>query len=68
MPQNQTLDNKAGSFISRYVITGNTLQISRHIVIKKNVYAGNDYPDFEAMAYTAINDSRAVIGLKRKSL
>ncbi|WP_263078801.1 DUF3858 domain-containing protein [Endozoicomonas sp. Mp262] len=64
MPDNQTLSNKAGDFISTYSASDNQLHITRRIIIKKNIYEAHEYPDFAELAYAAINDARAVIGIK----
>ncbi|WP_422138142.1 DUF3857 domain-containing protein [Endozoicomonas sp. ALC020] len=66
LPENLKVDNQAGTYSSHYRMEGNTLVVKRQIVIKKNLYQPGEYPEFERLAYLAINDRRAVIALKRR--
>ncbi|MGI9278271.1 MAG: DUF3857 domain-containing protein [Endozoicomonas sp.] len=66
LPDNLQVDNEAGSYSSHYALEGNTLVVTRQIVIKKNQYQASEYPEFEELAYLAINDRRAIIALKRR--
>ncbi|WP_257255622.1 MULTISPECIES: DUF3857 domain-containing protein [unclassified Endozoicomonas] len=66
LPENLEVRNGAGSYSSHYKMEGNTLVVTRQIVVKKNLYQPGEYPEFEKLAYLAINDRRAIIALKRR--
>ncbi|WP_252180099.1 DUF3857 domain-containing protein [Endozoicomonas sp. 4G] len=66
LPDSFQLDNEAGSYSSHYAVDNNTLVVTRKFVVKKNLYQPGEYPEFERLAYRAINDRRAIIALKRR--
>ncbi|WP_172806936.1 DUF3857 domain-containing protein [Endozoicomonas arenosclerae] len=66
LPDNLQVDNEAGSYTSHYRVDGNELVVTRQIVIKKNLYQADEYPEFEELAYLAINDRRSIIALRRR--
>ncbi len=64
IPSAKNMANRAGRYQSDYKVNGNTLTVTRSFAVKKHVFSVAEYKDFEALAYTVINDTRAVVGLQ----
>lgn len=56
VPQNVNLTNEAGSYISEYKLNGNTLSVTRELIIKQDIYTPQQYPAFRIILNKAIED------------
>ncbi len=65
LPHDIHFTNKAGQYDSVYKIVNNKIDVTRNLIINKDVYPVNEYPELLALLYNPINDARAIMALKR---
>lgn len=63
LPPPVDVDDAAGSYRARYVLDGDTLTITRRLVIAHDVYAPGQYDALRTLVYALLDDARSVIPL-----
>ncbi|WP_210492797.1 DUF3857 domain-containing protein [Microvirga antarctica] len=59
VPPAIALTNAAGSYAASYASTDAGLRVRRHLIINKDVYAADEYPELQALLYAFIDDARS---------
>ncbi|WP_048861442.1 DUF3857 domain-containing protein [Acidisphaera rubrifaciens] len=63
LPPPVDVDNAAGSYRASYALDGDTLTVTRRLVIDHDVYSPSQYEDLRALVYAPLDDARSVIPL-----
>ena len=63
LPRNVLLENRIGRYEARYRVEGQTVLVSRRLVVTHDVAAPEDYPAVEALAYAPAMDARGLVFL-----
>ncbi|WP_171974745.1 DUF3857 domain-containing protein [Leptolyngbya sp. 'hensonii'] len=66
LPTEVNFQNGAGTYQSRYQWDGEAIVVQRQLILNKDVYPAQEYPEFKALIYKPINDFRSVIVLDRR--
>lgn len=62
VPEDVSLVNAAGRYTAQYRLTGETVEITRHLIVARDVFAPADYPAFDALIQQPLADAREVLG------
>lgn len=65
VPANVSIRNSAGSYAATYRLSGQEIQVSRRLVLLRDVYQADEYPQVQSLVYAPLEDARAVIVLNR---
>jgi transglutaminase-like putative cysteine protease len=63
LPDDVTMQTKAGHYTAGYKVSGNELIVARNLVIDNDVVDAASYPELERLLYAALVDARAVLVL-----
>ncbi len=67
-PKNRNFLNTTGSYISSYEQKEGYIVVKRNLIINKDVYKAEEYPDFQELIHKPINDARSIIVFEKKSV
>ena len=62
LPPNVDLSNAAGHYVAQYSQSGGVIEVLRHLTVEKDVFAPEDYPEFDALIQLPLADAREVVG------
>jgi len=65
LPDDLTLDTGVGHYTAHYERVGNDIDVSRSLVINRDVVEAASYPLLEQLLYAAVVDARAILVLGR---
>jgi hypothetical protein len=65
LPANIDLRTSAGSYTATYERSGPDVRVTRHLIVDRNVYEADAYPELQRLLFAPIDDARAVIVLAR---
>lgn len=65
LPHDIHFKNKIGQYDSVYKIVKNKIDVTRTLIINKDVYSIKEYPALLALLYKPINDARSIMTLGR---
>lgn len=66
LPGSRRLENAAGSFVAEYTGEGSgNVFVTRRLLIQKDVFGADEYPDLRDLLYEAVNDARRVLVMSR---
>ena len=63
LPHNIHFKNQTGQYDSVYKIVKNKVDVTRTLIINKDVYSVDEYPALLALLYKPINDARSILTL-----
>jgi hypothetical protein len=62
LPSDVDLTNATGHYTATYRVLGDRVEVLRHLVVLKDVFAPADYPAFDALIEAPLADAREVVG------
>jgi hypothetical protein len=62
LPRDVDVKNPAGSYTAAYRAAGASIEVTRHLVIAKDVFRAKDYAAFDALVQAPLADAREVVG------
>ena len=65
LPSDVDVRTAAGHYTAHYQRDGADVQVARNLVIDRDVFQPNEYPDLERLLYAALDDSRSTLTLSR---
>jgi len=68
LPEPIRFSNSAGAYTSEYQRDGNSVQVTRKLILAKDVYQPQEYADLEQLIYKPLQDFRDVVVLEQQNL
>ena len=65
LPSNVDIRTAAGRYTAHYLRDGSNVQVVRNLVIDRDVFQPNEYPELERLLYAALDDTRSTLTLSR---
>ena len=65
LPSDVDLRTAAGRYTAHYRRDGGDVQVTRNLVIDRDVFQPGEYPELERLIYAALDDSRSTLTLAR---
>ncbi len=65
LPSDADITTQAGHYTARYRRDGAGVQVTRNLVIDRDVFQPSEYPELERLLYAALDDTRSALTLTR---
>jgi transglutaminase-like putative cysteine protease len=65
LPSDVDIRTAAGHYTARYQRDGSGVQVTRNLVIDRDVFQPTEYPELERLLYAALDDTRSTLTLSR---
>jgi transglutaminase-like putative cysteine protease len=65
LPADVDVHTQAGRYTARYQHAGTKVEVSRSLVIDRDVFQPGEYPELERLLYAALDDARSTLTLTR---
>ena len=62
LPPDVDVGNAAGQYVAHYRYTAASIEVTRHLIVRKDVFAPQDYAAFDALIQLPLADAREVVG------